>query len=419
MVEPLYPNTAYAAAPVSKKRHLFRWMVIMIIAVLVVAGFIGYKKYAAFQGFKTMAAAMKNPPQTVSAVKAGFQSWQTEIKGVGTLRAVNGVDLAFETPGIIDTLHFNSGDDVAAGTVLLTLRLNDEPGKLESLKAQQNLAEIVLARDQKQFAAQAVAQATIDSDEANLRNLKAQVAEVQAQIDEKVIKAPFAGHLGIRQVDLGQYVQAGTAIVTLQALDPIYIDFYLPQQALDQLKIKAPVAVKIDTYPNDTFAGEISAINPKIDQSSRNVQVRASIKNPQHKLFPGMYGTVLLQVGQPQNYLTIPQTAVTFNPYGSTVYLVSHEAPAAAPDAVKAEADKPVKAKPAAAPPSPPNAAYAKQIFITTGETRGDQVAVLTGLSEGDEVVTSGQNKLHPGVPLLINNSIQPTDNPNPTPQDH
>jgi membrane fusion protein (multidrug efflux system) len=214
-------------------------------------------------------------------------------------------------------------------------------------------------------------------------------------------------------------VQAGSAIVTLQALDPIYIDFYLPQQALDQLKLKAQVAVKVDTYPNDTFQGEISAINPKIDQASRNVQVRASIKNPAHKLFPGMYGTVLLQVGQPQNYLTIPQTAVTFNPYGSTVYLVSHEAPAPVADAVKAEADKPVKAKPTTATPAQPNAAYAKQIFITTGETRGDQVAVLTGLSEGDEVVTSGQNKLHPGVPLVINNSIQPTDNPNPSPQDH
>ena len=418
MVEPLYPNTTYAPAAQPKKRRLGRWMLIMILAVLVVIGFIAYKKYTAFQGFKTMAAAMKNPPQTVSAVKAAFQPWQAELKSVGTLRAVNGVDLAFETPGIVEALHFNSGDDVTAGTVLLNLRLNDEPGKLESLKAQQNLAEIVLTRDQKQFAAQAVAQATIDTDSANLRNLKAQVAQVQAQMDEKIIKAPFAGHLGIRQVDLGQYVQAGTAIVTLQALDPIYIDFSLPQQALDQLKVKAPVAVKIDTYPQESFTGEIAAVNPKIDPTTRNVQVRASIKNPAHKLFPGMYGTVLLQVGQPQNYLTIPQTAVTFNPYGSTVYLVSHEAPA--PDAVKAEADKPApaKAKPAAGPPAG-DAIYAKQIFITTGETRGDQVAVLSGLSEGDQVVTSGQNKLHPGVPLTINNAIETGFDANPQPQDH
>ena len=422
---------AQSTMPLPKKRRTGRWLLIMLLGVFAVIGFIAYKKYSQFQGFKAMAAAMKDPPQTVSSVKASFQSWQSEVKGVGTLRAVNGVDLAFETSGIVDSLHFNSGDDVPAGATLLALRLNDEPGKLESLKAQQNLAEIVLQRDQKQFAIQAVAQATIDSDQANLRNLKAQVTQVQAQVDEKIIKAPFAGHLGIRQVDLGQYVQAGTPIVTLQALDPIYIDFFLPQQALDQLKLKAAISLKIDTYPKEMFAGEISAINPKVDQASRNIQVRATIKNPAHKLLPGMYGTVMLQVGQPQNYLTIPQTAVTFNPYGSTVYIVSHDPVVAAADAPAQEAKMPVgqpkdAPKPTDKKPEPAKGQdaaavmpHAKQAFITTGETRGDQVAVLTGLSEGDEIVTSGQNKLHNGVPLTINNSIETNFDANPKPQDH
>ena len=227
----------------------------------------------------------------------------------------------------------------------------------------------------------------MDTDAANLKNAKAQVAEQQAVLDKKSLRAPFAGHLGIRAVDLGQYLGAGTAIVTLQALDPIFLDFFVPQQSVDQVRIGQTVAVKVDAFKDRTFPGEISAINPKVDSNSRNVQIRATLKNPDHKLLPGMYATVEIATGAPQNYITLPQTAITYNPYGDTVYVVDNTS--------AASGGKPQL--------------IARQTFVTTGATRGDQVAVLKGVNEGDMIVTAGQIKLHNGSPVLIDNSITPT----------
>jgi membrane fusion protein (multidrug efflux system) len=359
-------------------------MVIMLVAVAIVLGAV-----FGFQAFKGMMirkymSAMGSPPQTVSTTKAAFSQWQPNIEAIGSLRAVKGADLSLEVSGVVDSISFNSGDDVVAGTVLLKLRADDDAAKLDSLKATAALNEITYQRDLKQFKIQAVSQANLDTDEANLKNVNAQVAQQQAILDKKTLRAPFAGHLGIRAVDLGQFIAAGTAVVTLQALDPVFLDFFVPQQAVAQVKLGQKVAVKVDAYKDQTFPGEISAVNPKVDPSSRNVQIRATLKNPDHKLLPGMYATVDIATGAPQSYITLPETAITYNPYGDTVYVVHDSGGGKAP-------------------------LIARQTFVTTGLTRGDQVAVLKGVRDGDSVVTAGQIKLHNGSTVLIDNSIAPT----------
>jgi len=362
-------------------------MVIMLAAVAVVfGGVFGFQAFKAAM-IKKFMSSMAQPPQTVTASKATVSEWQPKITAVGSLRAVNGADLSLEVSGVVDALAFNSGDDVEQGKMLLKLRTEDDVAKLESLQATAELNAITYDRDQKQFKLQAVSQATLDTDAANLKNAKAQVAQQQAILDKKTLRAPFAGHLGLRQVDLGQYLGAGSVIVTLQALDPIFLDFFVPQQAIDQVRLGQSIAVKVDAYETQTFSGEISAINPKVDANSRNVQVRATLKNADRKLLPGMYATVDIPTGAPQNLITLPQTAITFSPYGDTVYIV---------DSKGADAN----GKPQL---------IARQSFVTTGSARGDQVAVLKGVSEGDMIVTSGQLKLHNGSMVLIDNSVIPT----------
>ena len=371
-------------------------MLIMLAAVCLVLGLVaGFKVFVAGK-IKESLAGFASMPQTVSTTTAAYQEWQPRLEAVGSLRAVKGADLALEVAGIVAEIDFNSGDDVEAGAPLLRLIADDDVAKLRSLEATAQLAQITYQRDEKQFKAQAVSQATLDADAANLKNANAQVAEQQAVVNKKVIRAPFAGHLGIRSVDLGQYLSPGTPIVTLQALDPIYLDFYLPQQAIEQARVGQTVTVTVDTYPDQTFTGEITAINPKVDANSRNVQVRATLKNADHKLVPGMYARVNIVTGTPRRYVTLPQTAVTYNPYGSTVYLVE-------------EKGRDAKGEPRR---------IARQTFITTGPTRGDQVAVLNGIKEGDIVVSAGQIKLHNGSSLAINNDIQPTADANPTPRE-
>jgi membrane fusion protein, multidrug efflux system len=370
---------------------MIKRMIIMLIAVAVVLG-----GFFAFQNFKAniikqVMAKLANPPQTVSTVTAGLQDWQAQMDAVGSLRAVNGADLSLEVSGIVDQLHFNSGDDIAAGTVLLRLRSDDDAAKLQALQATADLAQITYDRDVKQWKAQAISQATVDSDTYNLKNARAQVEEQKATLDKKILRAPFAGHLGIRAVDVGQYLNSGTTVVTLQALDPIYVDFFLPQQSLDRIKIGQAISAKVDTYRDQTFAGKITAINPLVDTSSRNVQVRATLGNPDHRLLPGMYATVDIDIGAPERQITLPQTAIAYNPYGSTVFLIEQNGAART----------------------------AQQTFVTTGATRGDQVAVLSGVKEGDVVVTAGQMKLRNGSPVTINNSVRPTSDAVPAPTDH
>jgi membrane fusion protein (multidrug efflux system) len=375
---------------------MIKRMVIMLVAVaLVLGGIFGFQAFKASM-IKKFMSQMSAPPQTVSTAKAAYDQWQSTIQAVGSLRAVKGADLSLEAAGTIDSITFNSGDDVEAGAVLLKLRADDDVAKLASLQATAALNHITYDRDLKQAKIQAVSQATLDTDAANLKNAEAQVAEQQAVLDKKTLRAPFAGHLGIRAVDLGQYLAAGTAVVTLQALDPIYLDFFVPQQAVDQVRLHQSLGVKVDAYPKDVFAGEISAINPRVDASSRNVQVRATLQNADHRLLPGMYATLDIKVGEPQRYITLQQTAITYSPYGDSVYVVDDKGngPDGKPQLV------------------------ARQTFVTTGATRGDQVAVLTGVNEAETVVVAGQIKLHNGSTVLINNSVMPTADAAPLPVD-
>jgi membrane fusion protein, multidrug efflux system len=371
-------------------------MTIMLLAVgLVLGGVFGFQIFMKTMVKKFM-SAMPQPAQTISTATAAMQEWQPQIEAVGSLRAVNGADLAFEVSGIVKELHFNSGDDVAAGDILVTLRADDDIAKLDALQATSALSQINHQRDQEQFKIKAVSQATLDTDAANLKNAKAQVAEQEAVIAKKTLRAPFAGHLGVRAVDIGQYISAGTTVVTLQALDPIYADFFLPQQAFNQIRLEQAVTIRVDTYPNQDFAGTITAINPKVDPATRNVQVRATLNNPDRRLLPGMYATVNVAAGEKQRYVTLPQTAVTYNPYGETVYLVDD------------------KGK----DPQGQRQLIARQVFVSAGLKRGDQVAILSGVEEGQTVVTAGQIKLRNGSPVVIDNTIRPTADADPIPID-
>jgi len=387
-------------------KKAWRATLVVVVTALVL---LGVFKWQAQQGqiVSGFVALVKSLKPVVSTTQASSQDWQPHLEAIGTFRAVNGADLALEVAGIADSINFKSGDDVEGGTLLLKLRSDDDEARLQSLEAVADLAQITLDRDERQLKSQAVSQATVDADAANLKNDKAQVLAQRQLMDKKLLRAPFAGKLGIRSVDLGQYLPAGQTIVTLQALDPIFLDFFLPEQSLDAVRNGQKVAVAVDTYPDQTFSGEIVAVNPKVDIATRNVQIRATLRNADRKLLPGMYAKVQIDTGTPQNYVTLPQTAIAFNPYGSTVYLVENKG--SDDKCQDKERDKDHKC--------PPNL-VAKQTFVTTGPTRGDQIAVIKGVSDGDTVVTAGQIKLHNGSTITVNNDVQPTADAAPTATD-
>jgi len=372
-----------------------RRMIIMIAAVgVVLGGLFGYQVFKANMMKKYMSFRM--PPVAVTAMKAEFQPWQPQAKAVGSLRAVRGVEVTSEIAGLVRSLHFKSGEEVAGGQVLVELNADADIAQLHAYEAAADLANITYERDKKQFEIQAVSQATLDNEAADLRSKRAQVAAQQAVVDKKTIRSPFGGRLGISTINPGQYINAGDRIVTLQELDPLYVDFYLPQQELSRIGLGQTVAVTTDTYPGRTFTGKITVVNPKVDPDTRNFQVEAMIANPKNVLLPGMYATVEVHAGIIQRYLTLPQTAVTYNPYGDTVYIVQ-------------ESGKGTDGKPHLT---------AQQRFVTIGPTRGDQVAILTEVKEGDMVVTSGQLKLKNGSEVIINNQVQPENDQAPKPVD-
>jgi membrane fusion protein (multidrug efflux system) len=378
------------AAPRAMIKPLF----ILIVVVAILMGVIyGWQQIVAKKFIAPMLKAMATAPQTVSTTVAATTQWQSRTEALGTLRAVRGADLGAQAAGVVDKIHFDSGAEVAAGTVLLTLKANDDPAKLAQLQAQADLAAITLKRDQEQLAAQAISQATVDSDAATLKGARAQVAAQQALIEEKNVRAPFAGKLGIRQVDEGQYLAAGTTVVTLQALDPIFIDFYVPQQTLRFMKVGQPVSATVDTYPGSQFAGKLVSISSKVDTASRNVQARASFANTDRRLVPGMYANVEIDNGAATSEITVPQTAITYHPYGDTVYLVH-----------KATDDK------------GNTSLTAVERFVQLGDSRGDQVAIKSGVRAGEEIVSAGQVKLRNGAPIVVNNAVVPSNDAHPTP---
>jgi membrane fusion protein (multidrug efflux system) len=273
---------------------------------------------------------------------------------------------------------------VKARTPLLELDATADAARLQGLKATADLARKTYLRDQEQFKIQAIGQAVLDADLANLQNTEAQVAEQQALLDKKFIRAPFDGRLGIRMADLGQYLKPGTKIVTLQALDPIYVDFGLPQKAVSRISAGRKVAVQIDAFPGQIFPGDVSAIEPKLDALTRSVQVRATVQNPRHILLPGMLATVTIDMGQARPFVTIPQSALSFSPNRVTVFVVktNGETGGGAPSLV------------------------VEQRVVSIGETKDDQVAILDGLRPGEMVVTSDRTALRDGTPVIINHAV-------------
>ena len=375
---------------------MIKRMIIMLIVVGLVLG--GIFWFINFKGrmIKEFMMSQGEPLQTVSTTTAGYLEWLPKLEAVGSLEAVQGTNISAEVSGIIAEIHFKQGDNVKLGAPLLQLRADDDIAKLESLKATAQLANITYKRDQAQFDANAISKQTLDISKANLDVAVANIAQQQALVNKKLIRAPFPGRLGVRLVNVGQYLEAGTAIGTLQALDTIFVDFFLPQQSLATIKTGQKVTLNTDVYPAQDFSGDITVINPKIDINTRNVWVRATLKNPEHKLLPGMYATVNVTTGLAQRHITLPRTAIAFNPFGSTVYLVETTG--------MDDQGKP--------------RLIAKQVFVTMGESRGDQVAVLNGINEGDIVVTSGQIKLRNGSPVAIDNSVQPGNDAAPQPKD-
>ena len=370
-------------------------MLIMLGCIVVLVAALAFGFYLHIQ--KLIASAPKPGPQTVTSMLIRPMEWKPQLSAVATMSPVKGVELSSEVAGLVVQVLFRSGQSVKAGDPLIQLNADAELAQFKSAEASAELAEIVYQRDKAQLQVQAISQAQLDADAADLKLKKAQAMLQKATLEKKTIKAPFAGKLGITTIVPGQFLNPGDKVVTLQSLNPIYADFFQPQQYVSQIKTGQVVSLKLDAYPGQVFSGRITTLNPKVDSSSRNLQIQSTFDNAKLQLLPGMFANVSVDVGQTQQLLTLPQTAVTYNPYGSTVFIVK--------DADKADADG-KKTK------------VAQQVFVVTGATRGDQITILKGLKEGQEVVTSGQMKLKNGTPVLIDNSVLPGNDPSPTPQE-
>jgi len=371
-------------------------MIIMLVAAIVIFG--GVLGFLIFRGImiQKYIASMGQPPQTVTTAIAKYEDWEPTLDAVGTLKALKGTDITPQLAGIVAEIPFESDSEVKEGDLLVKLANQDDVAKLKALQADADLARLNYDRSKKLVKSRAVSQAQLDTATATLKSALAQVAAQQALVDKKEIRAPFDGHVGIRLVDIGQYLTAGQKITTLQALDPIYVDFTLSQSNVSKISVGQAVAITTDAYPGETFTGKVVALDPKLDTATRNIAVRAELANPDHKLLPGMFASVKITTGAKEKKLTLPQTAITYNPYGETVFIVK-------------------KGKPDADGKTP---LTAEQKFVVTGTTRGDEVAITKGVSEGDTVVASGQLKLKNGTPLIINNSQSLPVEVAPNPQD-
>ncbi len=375
-----------------KKSMRLRLAIVVILMIILVGGAVGFNMIKAHFIRQAM-AQNASVPQTVSTATAEYSEWQPQIQAVGSLRAIHGIEVTTEVAGLVRKVAFKSGTDARAGQILVQLNADPDIAQLQALMAEANLAALTYHRDLIQYQAQAIGRAQLDTDAANLKSAREQEAAQAALVAKKTVKAPFSGRLGITTVNPGQYLNPGDPIVTLESVDPIYVDFRLPQDELARVAVGQTVHVKADAFPGSEFDGKITSIDPLVDRSTRNFQAEATIRNPEHKLLPGMFVRTTVDAGASERYLTLPQTAITYNPYGETVYLVRNPTTAG----------------------GHPTAALT---FVTLGPSRGDQVAIVKGIKAGDVVVTSGQMKIKNGTQLVVNNGVQPLNSPNPTPQE-
>ncbi|MBU3595587.1 efflux RND transporter periplasmic adaptor subunit [Polynucleobacter sp. 86C-FISCH] len=374
-----------------------RRMTIMLCGVFLLLGLIfAFNQLKTFL-IKNFIAGMGLPPATVSTMVIESAEWQPKLTSVGNVRAFRGVELSTELGGLVQTVPIKSGQDVKEGDLLIKLNDTSDVAQLNSLKAMADLAKVINERDRQQLAIQAISKNVFDTSAADAKSKQAQVEQQTALVAKKNLKAPFSGRIGIVAINPGQYVNPGDKLLTLQTLDPIFVDFNLPQNNAEQIQVGQEVVVTTDAFKDASFTGKITAVSPKVDTNTRNIQVEAQLANPDKKILPGMFANVNIKLGDQVKYLTLPQTAVTYNPYGSTVFIA------------KPTGKKDKKGNPAL---------EAQQVFVTTGLTRGDQVAILKGVDEGATVVTSGQLKLKNGTPLIINNKVLPANSPDPKPQE-
>ena len=391
-----FKNTR-AYAKLMAMTEMRRRMTVMLVGVFLLLGLIFAFNQAKTMLIKHFISSAGLPPATVSTTVVQFDEWQPMLSSVGNIRAYRGVELSTGVEGLVEMVPVKSGMDVKEGSLLIKLVDAAEVAQLQSLKAQAELAKVINERDKQQLAIQAISKNVFDTSKADAASKQAQVEQQTALVAKKNLKAPFTGRVGIVMINPGQFVNPGDKLITLQTLDPIFVDFNLPQSNAAQIQVGQEIVVTTDAFKDASFTGKVTAVSPKIDANTRNIQVEAQLANPDKKILPGMFANVNLKLGDEVKLLTLPQTAVTYNPYGSTVFI-------AKPTGKKDKQGKP--------------ALEAQQVFVTTGPTRGDQVAILKGIEEGATVVTSGQLKLKNGTPLIVNNKVQPSNSPNPQPQE-
>lgn len=369
------------------------WLMLLVVGLFIAA--IGTYKFLQIRAAIASGSSYSPPPEAVTTVVTKSENWSTSLAGIGSVEAVHGVTVSADLGGVVRSVEFQSGRNVAAGQTLVRLETGQEQASLKQTEAQRDLANLNLTRAEKLLAKSLIAQAEFDRMQAEARVGDANVAAIRATIARKTVRAPFSGVLGIRQVDLGQRVNEGDPIVSLQAIDPVYVNFSLPQTDVAQLKTGTPVRVTADSGRGLDLPGTITAINSVIDETTRNIQVQATLRNPGGRLKPGMFVDVAVELAGTEQVIALPSSSINFAPYGNSVYVVEE-----------------LK--------NPKGKAYkgVSQRFVKTGRGRGDQVAILSGLKPGEEVVTSGVFKLRPGAGVVVNNKIQPSNSPNPRPED-
>lgn len=333
--------------------------------------------------------AMPQPPVTVTATEAATAKWQPSLDAVGTLRAAQQVEVAAEVGGIVEQVYFASGEQVDKGSRLLRQEVQGDRDELQGLLADLELARVEHERSKKLAGDEFASESQLDQRRATLQRARADVAAQRTLIGKKHVDAPFTGQVGIRRVDPGKYLAAGEAFVTLQKIDPLKVDFAVPQRHLGRTRPGQAVELRVDAYPDETFMGRITAVDPRVDEATRSVQVEAQVRNADKRLKPGMFVNVRVLTGEPEKQVTLPRTALSFNPYGDFVYVV------------ESGGGKQAKGAAAAAP-------IVRQVFVRVGEQRGEQVAIADGIEPGQRVVTSGQHKLREGAAVRIDNSRRP-----------
>ena len=380
-----------------------RRMILMLIGVAVIFGGVFAVKAIMGKATNDFFDNMPQPPVEVSTFEARSERWSGTAEAVGTLVADNGTDVTTEAGGVVQQIAFESGQAVRKGDLLVQLNTANEQAQLKALDTAARLAITQRDRWRELGDQKLVSRSEVDERIADAATTQAQADAQRALIAQKTIRAPFDGVLGIRQVNLGQYINPGDPIVGLQALDPIHVDFTLPEQRMNEVAIGAPVRLEVDSHPGQAFEAKVTAVEPSVDANTRNFKVRATLANPAGVLRPGTFGRIGFDLGQARELVVVPQTAVSFNPYGNSVYVV-------------VEAPKQAGAEPA--PEGMPQATHVvKQRFVTTGPTRGDLVGITDGLKPGEVVVTSGLLRLRNDAGVTINNKVQPAAQARPEPE--